>query len=294
MRTGPATPGEDKRDPIDAAMLRRLGAALERHRADYLVIGRMGAILHGYPDTTQDVDLFVHRAEGNAARIIDALEETGFDLGDGLAEQIRDGAAFIQITRGPFDIDLVHEPDGMGTFDQARRRAVRREDLAVASLEDITASKRRCGRAKDREALRRLGEFTRYLQREPAEAQRPRDSDDRARPRQGAASEGAAAKRPRKAILTRIATTGGRLAIVAVLLAGMGVAAALALTASLVGAIAGTVAGLAQVAAHTTRRAWRRATRRSRIGNDQPPGGGETAERPWRRRGGRNRSSSST
>ena len=39
--------------------------AFARHRVRYLFIGKSGAILLGFPDTTQDADVFVEKAEGN-------------------------------------------------------------------------------------------------------------------------------------------------------------------------------------------------------------------------------------
>ena len=45
-----------------------------RHRVDYLFIGKSGAILLGFPDTTQDADLFVDKSPENCT----ALNGRGF------------------------------------------------------------------------------------------------------------------------------------------------------------------------------------------------------------------------
>jgi hypothetical protein len=37
--------------------------ALARHGCRYLFIGKSGAIILGYPDTTQDADLFVQKSD---------------------------------------------------------------------------------------------------------------------------------------------------------------------------------------------------------------------------------------
>jgi hypothetical protein len=39
--------------------------ALARHSCRYLFIGKSGAILLGFPDTTQDADLYVARSPEN-------------------------------------------------------------------------------------------------------------------------------------------------------------------------------------------------------------------------------------
>ena len=49
--------------------------ALARHGVRYLFIGKSGAILLGYPDTTQDADLFVERSADNGRALVGALRE---------------------------------------------------------------------------------------------------------------------------------------------------------------------------------------------------------------------------
>src|SRR5262249_19674851 len=48
-----------------------------RHGVRYLFIGKSGAILLGYPDTTQDADLFLEKAPANGAAVVIALRELG-------------------------------------------------------------------------------------------------------------------------------------------------------------------------------------------------------------------------
>ena len=43
--------------------------AFARHGVRYLFIGKSGAILLGYPDTTQDADLFVEKSPANVAAV---------------------------------------------------------------------------------------------------------------------------------------------------------------------------------------------------------------------------------
>ena len=44
-----------------------------RHGVRYLFIGKSGAILLGFPDTTQDADLFVEKTPANGERLVAAL-----------------------------------------------------------------------------------------------------------------------------------------------------------------------------------------------------------------------------
>lgn len=46
--------------------------ACARHQVKYLFIGNSGAILLGYPDTTQEVQLFVEKSPENGERLVEA------------------------------------------------------------------------------------------------------------------------------------------------------------------------------------------------------------------------------
>src|SRR5438874_11361119 len=96
--------------------------ALARHGVRYLFIGKSGAVLLGFPDTTQDADLFVEKSPANGLALTAALREIGFDLTDEQSQQIVRGKDFVQLKNGPFDLDLVFAPDGIETFQAAWQR----------------------------------------------------------------------------------------------------------------------------------------------------------------------------
>ena len=137
--------------------------ALRRHGVRYLFIGKSGAILHGFPDTTQDAVLFVEKHPENGAALVAALRELGFDLTATQSAEIVRGKDFVQLKAGPFDLDLVFAPDGIERFEDAYRRRVEIEGFPVCSMDDIIASKVASNRAKDRESLPRLLAFREYL-----------------------------------------------------------------------------------------------------------------------------------
>lgn len=141
---------EEIRDQFSAAGIR------------YLFIGKSGAILLGFPDTTQDADVFVERSAENGRRLVAALQALGFALTLGQAAEIERGKDFIQLKNGPFDLDLVFAPDGIERFEDAWRRRVEVEGFHVCHPDDIIASKAATNRAKDRESLPRLRAFREY------------------------------------------------------------------------------------------------------------------------------------
>jgi hypothetical protein len=136
--------------------------ALARHGVRYLFIGKSGAILLGFPDTTQDADLFVEKGPKNGRALAAALRELGFALTPEQASEVERGKDFVQLKNGPFDLDLVFAPDGIERFEEAWRRRVDVEGFPVCHIDDIIASKAASNRQKDRESLPRLRSFREY------------------------------------------------------------------------------------------------------------------------------------
>ena len=136
--------------------------AFARHGVRYLFLGKSGAILLGFPDTTQDVDVFLEKSETNGRAAAAALREIGFSLDGSQVAEIERGKDFIQLRNGPFDLDLVFAPDGIERFEDAFRRRVEVEGFPVCHPDDIIASKTAAGRVRDREALPRLIAFRDY------------------------------------------------------------------------------------------------------------------------------------
>src|SRR5688572_11619864 len=105
--------------------------AFARHGCLYLFIGKSGAILLGFPDTTQDADLFVKKDPQNCAQVIEAVRDLGFKLSEEQAAEVLRGKDFVQLKNGPFDLDLIFAPDGIEHFDDAWSRHVEVEQYPV-------------------------------------------------------------------------------------------------------------------------------------------------------------------
>lgn len=133
-----------------------------RHGVRYLFIGKSGAIILGFPDTTQDADLFPERTPANGRALVAGLRDLGFSLTDTEAAEIERGKDFVQLKYGPFDLDLVFAPDGIERFEDAWKRRVVVDGFPVCHPDDIIASKVAAHRAKDLESLGRLRSFRDY------------------------------------------------------------------------------------------------------------------------------------
>jgi hypothetical protein len=147
------------RDQFNPAQAQEVAAAFAAHGVDYMFIGKSGAILLGYPGTTQDVDVYPRKDRENARRIVTALKELGFVLDNELTEEILRGKDFVQIKSGPFDIDLVFAPDGIADYSEARQRMDTSSGFPVLNIRDIIASKRSANRPRDRIELPLLEAF---------------------------------------------------------------------------------------------------------------------------------------
>jgi hypothetical protein len=143
-------------NPLQAQEVARAFAAAG---VEYLFIGKGGAILLGFPGTTQDVDVFPAKDAANGRRLVTAVRHLGFSIDDAIERDIIAGKDFIQLTDGPFDLDIVFAPDGIENFDAAKQRAVTEGIFPVANIRDIIASKTASNRMKDRVDLHLLDLF---------------------------------------------------------------------------------------------------------------------------------------
>jgi predicted nucleotidyltransferase len=91
---------------FDYAQAEEIRDAFARHGVRFLFIGKSGAILLGFPDTTQDAEIFLERSPENGRAVVAALREMGFALTDAQAAEIERGKDFVQLKNGPFDLDL--------------------------------------------------------------------------------------------------------------------------------------------------------------------------------------------
>lgn len=157
---------------------------LERHGVRYVVIGGIGATLHGSPLPTRDTDICPALDDANLGALAAALREMEAkirtsDAPDGLVFAC--DAAFLRqmkllnLTTRFGDLDLACEPAGTGGYAQLSERAVEYDlgdglRVPVAALEDIIRSKEAANREKDRQALPTLRVLLRKRTAEP-----PRD-----------------------------------------------------------------------------------------------------------------------
>lgn len=146
--------------------IKKIAETFRKFNVEYLFIGKFGAILYGYPGTTQDIDIFPRKDKTNCENVLKALKELEFALDKNLEDAILTGKDFIQIRGGPFPLDIVFAPDGIESYDIAKSRSKLVEGIfPCASIDDIIESKKRSGRQRDKEELPRLELFREELKK---------------------------------------------------------------------------------------------------------------------------------
>ncbi len=155
--------------PLDPKLL---FTTLARHHVQFVLIGALGATLHGFPRNTRDADITPARDPANLERLAAALRELDARI---YTEKVPEGLPFdcsrqmLQradvwnlITKAG-RLDLAFQPSGTHGFDDLAQHAVRFElygtALLAARLEDIIRSKEAAGRPKDRQDVELMKEM---------------------------------------------------------------------------------------------------------------------------------------
>jgi len=101
------------RDQFNPSQAQEVAVAFATHSVDYMFIGKSGAILLGYPGTTQDVVVFPLKDPDNGRRILAALKDLGFSLDDTLAAEIIAARILFKLSPAPSILILSLHPTGL-------------------------------------------------------------------------------------------------------------------------------------------------------------------------------------
>jgi predicted nucleotidyltransferase len=135
--------------------------ALNKAQVRYLLVGGYSVILHGYPRTTGDMDLWVERTRENYLRIKHAFELFAMPVFDMTEENFLQHPVWDVFTYGkpPVAIDILVKLEGVD-FSSAYERAMLFEEdgLSVRTIHknDLILAKKAAGRPKDLNDLENL------------------------------------------------------------------------------------------------------------------------------------------
>lgn len=117
-----------------------------------MVIGGYAVAYHGYVRYTGDLDLFVELSPTNAAKLVRALREFGFDLPQLKPALFLRKGRIVRLGCEPMRLEILNEIDGV-SFEECyrHRRQSRVANLKVnfIALPQLLKNKRASGRQKD-------------------------------------------------------------------------------------------------------------------------------------------------
>jgi hypothetical protein len=132
---------------------------LNKHNAEYLIVGGYAVAIHGYPRYTGDLDIWLNPTKENVAKVLNALSEFGFSSLDIKETDLLKIGNIIQLGYPPVRIDLLTAIDGVD-FDDCFNNKVDLEidDINIKFLgkNDLIKNKQQSGRFRDLDDLRNL------------------------------------------------------------------------------------------------------------------------------------------
>jgi predicted nucleotidyltransferase len=131
--------------------------SLNAHRVEFVIIGATAFPIHGYARATLDIDIFIRCDRQNAAQLLEALADFGYDVSDITLEDLLTKKVLIRQYLVETDI----HPFVTGvTFDQVWKNRISgtygSENVYYASLDDLIMMKQAAGRPRDLEDLKIL------------------------------------------------------------------------------------------------------------------------------------------
>lgn len=139
-----------------SALLARLAGA----QIDFVVVGGIAVIAHGYERNTKDLDICYSPAIDNLELLGGVLVELGARL-RGIDEEIPfvpdartlRGTQILTLDTRDGGLDLLLDPDGSPGYTALKAHATRAEfddfEILIASIEDLLAMKRAANRPQD-------------------------------------------------------------------------------------------------------------------------------------------------
>ncbi|HPS31518.1 MAG TPA: nucleotidyltransferase [bacterium] len=125
---------------------------LNGKKVEYLIVGAYALAFHGHPRFTGDIDIFVNSTDENARKIIEALNEFGFESLGLEPDDFQEPDNIIQLGFSPIRIDFLTSIDGV-TWDEALNGSVTGTygDIPVKYLgkNEFIKNKKASGRLKD-------------------------------------------------------------------------------------------------------------------------------------------------
>src|SRR3977135_2383572 len=132
---------------------------LRAHGVEYLLIGGWAVGYHGYPRSTDDLDIWIATSPTNAERIVKVLSDFGFAVPELSAALFLQPDQIVRMGFEPVRIEVMTSISGV-EFDECYRERLETtldgEPVSLISLRHLKINKKASGRLKDLSDLENL------------------------------------------------------------------------------------------------------------------------------------------
>jgi len=160
--SNPENPTRNNMNITDKEVLAFL-QALNDHKVKYMLVGGVAVVFHGYVRTTQDLDLWIRKTDGNKEKLINALgavDVHGAELYRNIP--LIPGFSSVKIGEKGFEADLMDYIKSFSAdqFDNCYKRAKKSKfegvPFTVIHMDDLIKEKKAINRDKDKNDVQEL------------------------------------------------------------------------------------------------------------------------------------------
>ena len=132
---------------------------LRAHSVEYLLIGGWAVGYHGYPRSTDDLDIWIAISPANAERIVKVLSDFGFDVPELSTALFLQPDRIVRMGFEPVRIEVMTSISGV-QFEECYRERLETtlddEPVSLVNLRHLRLNKKASGRLKDLSDLENL------------------------------------------------------------------------------------------------------------------------------------------
>lgn len=132
---------------------------LNQNEVEYLIVGGYAVGLYGYPRATGDIDIWICKSEMNAVKIIQVLNEFGFQQGELSTDFFLKDDQITRLGFPPLRIEIMTSISGLN-FSECfpKREIIEMDDIKINFLDfnNLLVNKKAAGRFKDLDDLEKL------------------------------------------------------------------------------------------------------------------------------------------
>ena len=132
---------------------------LDSKEVEYMIVGGYAVAFHGYPRATADLDLWVATNPKNAAGIVEAVREFGFDVPNLSSDLFLEQDRVVRMGEPPVRIEILTNISGVDFNDCFESREIADLEglpLPFIGLQHLKANKAAAGRHQDLSDLEHL------------------------------------------------------------------------------------------------------------------------------------------